>query len=52
MLENGANLRIVQELLGHSDISSTQIYTKITQTQAEKLIMEKHPLSKYKLPKT
>lgn len=48
LLQNGANLRVVQELLGHSDISSTQIYTKITQTQAEKLILEKHPLSKHK----
>ena len=44
MLQNGANLRVVQELLGHSDISSTQIYTKISNNQATKLVMEKHPL--------
>lgn len=44
MLQNGANLRIVQELLGHSDISSTQIYTKINNDQATRLVMEKHPL--------
>jgi integrase/recombinase XerD len=45
MLENGANLRIVQELLGHSDISSTQIYTKISDTSRKKLLLDAHPLS-------
>ncbi len=44
MLDNGANLRIVQELLGHSDISSTQIYTKVSGTKAKKLLLDKHPL--------
>ncbi|AEI89293.1 MAG: Site-specific recombinase XerD [Candidatus Midichloria mitochondrii] len=44
MLQNGANLRIVQELLGHSDISSTQIYTKVSNEQAAKLVLQKHPL--------
>jgi hypothetical protein len=46
LLENGANLRIVQELLGHSDISSTQIYTKVLTEQANKLVLNHHPLSK------
>ena len=45
MLENGANLRIVQELLGHSDISSTQIYTKISDAKTKKLLLSKHPLA-------
>ncbi len=45
MLDNGANLRIVQELLGHSDISSTQIYTKVSDSKAKKLLLDKHPLS-------
>ena len=45
MLDNGANLRIVQELLGHSDISSTQIYTKVSGSKTKKLLLNKHPLS-------
>ena len=49
MLRNGANLRIVQELLGHSDISSTQIYTKISEDQAARLLIDKHPLGKQKV---
>ncbi|MHC0449404.1 MAG: tyrosine-type recombinase/integrase, partial [Candidatus Lariskella arthropodorum] len=46
MLENGANLRILQELMGHSDISSTQIYTKITSNRAAEIVFTKHPLAK------
>ncbi len=46
MLDNGANLRIVQELLGHSDISSTQIYTKVSDSKTKKLLLDKHPLSR------
>ena len=46
MLENGANLRVLQELLGHSDITSTQIYTKISDKTAKNLILKQHPLAK------
>lgn len=46
LLQRGADLRVVQELLGHSDISSTQIYTKIINDKAKELVFEKHPLAK------
>lgn len=45
MLQNGAELRIVQSMMGHSSIASTQIYTKVLSTQAKELLAQ-HPLSK------
>jgi tyrosine recombinase XerC len=46
MLDGGADLRVVQELLGHTDLSSTQIYTHVTKQQARKVYLTAHPMAK------
>lgn len=48
MLDGGADLRVVQELLGHADLSSTQIYTHVTKQQARKVYLKAHPLAQEK----
>jgi site-specific recombinase XerD len=52
MVDRGADLRVVQELLGHASVSTTQIYTKVTQSRLRAVYDAAHPRAKLQSPLT
>ncbi len=50
LLEGGADLRVIQTLLGHADIATTEIYTHVLDDRLKRLVLDHHPLAKKPVP--
>ena len=46
LLQNGADLRAIQTLLGHADVATTEIYTHVLEERLRELVLEHHPLAR------
>ena len=51
LLAGGADLRVIQTLLGHADLATTEIYTHVLEDQLKELVLTRHPLARPPLPR-